>query len=421
MVINLARNCTQAYSSFLGNGLRRIIKESNWNSVISLNRNFLLRTNVVPVSYLQITRDFHSADPRRNEGFTNLVSKSSSEYVDNKELESSSSVEKRCFHLKLLLEENFSFTQQEYEDLIRRYPIISKKYTHKSLYYLHNIGLQKSTLLDFPWLMSKDSVEMEKMLAVINETYPDISDINICAPLLTFPLPKLLTFLNRWPKEANDLDYPSKFHYLADTLEVPIAAILKQVESKLFLATLPYLRIQNGLTLLVDAGISKKLIVSDLWILRYSPKVLKSRIDSAHQAGVPVKPWLLRCKRSIFENSVEEYFKAKSSFGSHSDEFEYLSARLQCDKSDVQLMMRRCSCLSKVSPWKMKFSLDYLLGKGILPVQIILTPRVLCHRLEMVKYRIEAIEAQNIPISSLSFLCCSDKMFDSYLANKMKK
>ena len=61
------------------------------------------------------------------------------------------------------------------------------------------------------------------------------------------------------------------------------------------------------------------------------------------------------------------------------------------------------------------------LGKGILPVQIILTPRVLCHRLEMVKYRIEAIEAQNIPISSLSFLCCSDKMFDSYLANKMKK
>ena len=111
MVINLARNCTQAYSSFLGNGLRRIIKESNWNSVNSLNRNFLLRTNVVPVSYLQITRDFHSADPRRNEGFTNLVSKSSSEYVDNKELESSSSVEKRCFHLKLLLEENFSFLQ----------------------------------------------------------------------------------------------------------------------------------------------------------------------------------------------------------------------------------------------------------------------------------------------------------------------
>lgn len=53
-----------------------------------------------------------------------------------------------------------------------------------------------------------------------------------------------------------------------------------------------------------DAGISKQLIFSDLWILRYSPKILKSRIDSVHQAGVPAKPWLLRCKRSIFEKLV---------------------------------------------------------------------------------------------------------------------
>jgi len=265
------------------------------------------------------------------------------------------------------------------------------------------------------------AAEIDQMLSVINEAYPDISDINICTPLLTFPISKLLHFMKKWPQEAKNLEYPSKFHYMADTLEVTIATILKQVESKLFLATLSYSRIQNGLTLLVDAGISKQMIYNDLWILRYSPKILKSRIDSVHQAGVPVKPWLLRCKRSIFENSVEEYFKAKSSLGNYNDELEYLSARLQCDEADVHLMMKRCSCLSKVSSWKLKFALDYLLGKGILPIQIILTPRVLCHRLEMVKYRISVLEAHNIQISTLSLLCCSDKMFERYLANKVKK
>ena len=139
---------------------------------------------------------------------------------------------------------------------------------------------------------------------------------------------------------------------------------------------------------------------------------------------------------------MEEYFKAKSSLGNYNDELEYLSARLQCDEADVHLMMKRCSCLSKVSSWKLKFALDYLLGncllrfiflvfffnnglsnlgKGILPIQIILTPRVLCHRLEMVKYRISVLEAHNIQISTLSLLCCSDKMFERYLANKVKK
>lgn len=114
------------------------------------------------------------------------------------------------------------------------------------------------------------------MLSVIHKVYPDISNINICTPLMTFPLLKLSHYMKKWPLEAKDSDYPSKFHLMADTLEVKwkkktkassfltvpnnytssnyqvsIASILKQVESKLFLATLPYSRIQDGLTLLV--------------------------------------------------------------------------------------------------------------------------------------------------------------------------
>lgn len=62
--------------------------------------------------------------------------------------------------------------------------------------------------------------EIDKMLSVIHKVYPDISNINICTPLMTFPLLKLSHYMKKWPIEAKDSDYPSKFHLMADTLEV---------------------------------------------------------------------------------------------------------------------------------------------------------------------------------------------------------
>ena len=50
-------------------------------------------------------------------------------------------------------------------------------------------------------------------------------------------------------KASSFLTVPN--NYTSSNYQVSIASILKQVESKLFLATLPYSRIQDGLTLLV--------------------------------------------------------------------------------------------------------------------------------------------------------------------------
>jgi len=157
--MNLARNSTSRNACFLGNLIfKRAFNESTLNSFCSLNRDCLLKTYVITSPFLQIVKNFSSAiSNQSNKSIENLISHYSSECIDKNELESTVSFQKRCAHFKGLLQEIFCLDNQEYEDLIRRYPLIWKKYSYYSLKHLHDIGLQKSTLIDYPWLVSKDS------------------------------------------------------------------------------------------------------------------------------------------------------------------------------------------------------------------------------------------------------------------------
>ena len=127
-------------------------------------------------------------------------------------------------------------------------------------------------------------------------------------------------------------------------------------------------------------------MLSDLWVLRYSPQILKARIDAVHQAGVPIKPWLLRCTRTIFEtfvtillrsfssryficfflsvlfSNVEEHIKFKECMGTHPDLNSYLAERLECTMDDIHVMLKGYPSIKKIGAWKMKSVLDFLLG-----------------------------------------------------------
>lgn len=158
MAINLAWISVTRNSIFSGCiGFKRVINESCQNPINNPYQEFLLRTNAVPVPFLQITKRFHSVDPKKNEGVEDLISHYPSECIDDKELRSSVSVKKRSAHFQESLQQIFCLNQQEYEDIIRRFPLIWKKHSDTSLKHLHNLGLQKLTLIDYPWLISKDS------------------------------------------------------------------------------------------------------------------------------------------------------------------------------------------------------------------------------------------------------------------------
>lgn len=63
-------------------------------------------------------------------------------------------------------------------------------------------------------------MDIETKLRTIRETYQDLGDVNICAPLLKLPVEKLTDFIRTLKEEAESTEYSSKYHYLEQTLEV---------------------------------------------------------------------------------------------------------------------------------------------------------------------------------------------------------
>ncbi|EFX81448.1 hypothetical protein DAPPUDRAFT_317695 [Daphnia pulex] len=337
-------------------------------------------------------------------------------YFDFKELEWNGSYQQRVQHFMALMCEIFKLSEQEAEHIVEYYPFLWKESFHKTFAYLKSKGLEKETFMQYPWLVSISPEEINSKIDIISKTFNDLQNVNACACLLKFPNVKIEKLVSNWKMEAMECEHPSKFHFLAHALKVPIAEIMNQLETKSFLVSMSYLRIQEGVNICLEAGVEKEDLLNDLWVLRNRPVKLRNRIETLQQSKIPVKPWVLRARIESFKTHIQEYWKERKEIELDHNLSSYLVTRLKCDPSVVARMMKVFPNLQRATIRKVKPNMDFLLiDKCVDPSLIIMTPRLLCIKLDTLKDRLEQLEKNNIQYASLWMIVRCQRHFDDYI------
>ena len=75
-------------------------------------------------------------------------------YFDFKELECNASAERRIGHFIALMCEIFQMSEEEAEDIVQYYPFLWKEFFHKTFTHLKTLKLEKTTFMQYPWLIS---------------------------------------------------------------------------------------------------------------------------------------------------------------------------------------------------------------------------------------------------------------------------
>ncbi|KAI9556856.1 hypothetical protein GHT06_016648 [Daphnia sinensis] len=389
-----------------------IFKKSNYWKVALPQR---IHTNVFNNVFVrQISTSYQVLRERSEKSL--CLTKGDESYFDFKELECNSSAEQRMGHFMALMCEVFKLSEEEAEDIVECYPFLWKEFFHKSFTHLKSMGLVKEKFMQYPWLISMSPEEINSKLQIISTSFPDMADVNTCACLLKYPNEKIDMLVSNWKKEAVEFDQPSKFHFLAHALKVPLEKILNQLETKSFLLSLSYSRIQEGVNICLDAGVQREDLLNDLWVLRNRPTKIRNRIETLLQSKIPVKPWVLRARIESFKTYIEEYWEEKEDMEYNNNLSSYLMARLKCELSVVERMMKVFPNLQRATIRKVKPNIDYLLvEKCINPGLVIMTPRILCQKLDTVKDRLEVLETNGIQYSSLWMIGRSQHDFDDFV------
>lgn len=147
--------------------------------------------------------------------------------------------------------------------------------------------------------------------------------------------------------------------------------LLHYLQRSPYLFVLPIRRIQDILSMLLDAGITKDEIRADLWILHHNLDVMKERIDQAHKINVSIsKPWVLRCDDDRFGRYMQRRISDDEALQPHGSKIEFLAAKLSCTEADVKIMQTRFPLLLNINLKKLSSSIDYLLEQGYLSYQV---------------------------------------------------
>lgn len=81
---------------------------------------------------------------------------------------------------------------------------------------------------------------------------------------------------------------------------------------------------------------------------------MKERIDICKEMNVPVKVWLLRSTKEIFENSINRTNNNNKVLHGHKDTVDYLANKLQCNRSTILDIGVRNPNIMKINPTKLE-------------------------------------------------------------------
>nr|CAD7401223.1 unnamed protein product [Timema cristinae] len=271
--------------------------------------------------------------------------------------------------------------------------------------------------------------------------------INKVAVLLTLPVDKIKKISSLAAQESNIIPQKTRINYLSDMLQCSISDICDLSSRYFFIHTVPFARLSSILKILLDAGVTPEDILKDVWVFRYNPQFIQSRLDRIKESGIlGIKPWMVHCDMKILEmitcfeeglfvvtelcrdaqdskaalgdqfiqEALQRRSDSKAVLGDQSIQ-EYLCKRLNCSEAAFRHMTKKQPAILKVHVTKLQETLDFLFEEGFSSNQVQQIPRVFCHSLATIQERLIELRDLGYNPISLSILCKSLHEYSEFM------
>ncbi|KAK9873009.1 hypothetical protein WA026_020354 [Henosepilachna vigintioctopunctata] len=291
-----------------------------------------------------------------------------------------------------LTERNISFLTNNYQLLIAN-------------------GVNSDTVMKYPELLGVPFLE-----SAISDLKTLPYSLTTTIVLACLVKPKRDRFLSHYRKLDNKIDLISKI------VQVSCDAACEFIYKKDFLISKDPKVLAETLKLILDFGIPLEEIRKDLWVLKYSPHVIRSRIEIIEEVKIEKssrKPWMIRCPVSVIETYARRRIDNRHILGNDSLT-EFISKKLKCTEEQAKCIIMKMPALRKKSLKTITDIINFLYSKGFNPNHIYRNPKILVHSIETTKKRLEQLEKSGLQVNSLYMLTKSQKQFNWYLESSIK-
>ncbi|KAJ3656219.1 hypothetical protein Zmor_015313 [Zophobas morio] len=283
---------------------------------------------------------------------------------------------------------------------------ISKSILKNNYVLYSEQGVSHDTLLKHPELLTV--VDSEMKLKEIQKLPYSIDVVVILILLSEHNFVKFLQSETVKPKDEG------KISILSSLLQITPQKACECITNKPFLCTLRASKIKNNIEILTEYGVAPENICSDLWILKYSEDLIRSRLDIAKQHKIDaMKTWMVRAPEKAFQIHLQRRSDNKSILGDNSL-VEYLSERLECSVAFANYLILKQPSLKNRSLKKLKELIDFLYAAGFKSDHICRVPKILVHSVETVSKRLKHLKEKGIQIDGLSLLTKSQNQYMQY-------
>lgn len=318
------------------------------------------------------------------------------------------------------LQKLFGWSENETMEILKKNPkLIRNKFSTVTdiTSLLQQKGISKLCISNSPWLLLNTLNSVKLKLQYIEQIGIDENSIHLL-PMSQSKLKSIIRSMsNRKELKENIL---GRIQYLSMHLDMDIGKFYDIINSHPWLLIVDFSKIKKIIKMLKEADVSSEMIRKDLWIFRHNEEVMAERIKIIQSIGAPVKTWLLRSTKAIFDKSLIRWKKKVKALGKHDNIIDYLAERLNCSKEYIYFLSEKNPRLVTVHPLKVKEILDFLFEKGFSAQQICSSTRILHYSLETIQQRLKELEELNYQPSALCVLCCTNKLHQNFVM-KLKK
>lgn len=163
------------------------------------------------------------------------------------------------------------------------------------------------------------------------------SDLDDLIPLLQVSTLILRRAVLIQKSESDKIPHGNRINYFSKKLNVHPSLVAKYFATHMFMFGIPFEMIEENLKTLLEYEIDSIYILRDLWVFKYMPQKVKERFEYVKAAGRQnLRPWMVRCKQDVLENSINIFQQNKNLLGEEGTVIDYISKRLGYDTFTIK-------------------------------------------------------------------------------------
>lgn len=285
-------------------------------------------------------------------------------------------------------------------------------------------GIPKQAILKNLWLLHFSRGTLYSRFSFL-DLHANIKVSENTLPLLQINPSKMKAFVKKYSKSNKDyLNISIKLCELCFILRCSAVEAIVMTEKHPHLI-LHIEKVKKVIAVLTESGKTISEIRSHITVLLYSPEHIRNRLKRVQKAGYSDAPiWLLRRAEAEFEfrlaRKIADDQTMRDVLGHNTDVVDYLANRLECARSEIELLASKRENLLTIKLLKLKSVLDFLFEIGFSPKQVRETPRVLCHSEKTIKKRYQELTVHGIPVDTLQYFYATNKEYQKMLKKYSK-